>query len=68
MTLAIIHTHFLMNKESFFGMPFEKRMKVVLNEPLRDIQTLLNYQNIEPTILAFNTAEGIEDQLLEILT
>jgi hypothetical protein len=67
-TLAMLHAHYLMNKNSTFTKKYEKIFKLVLRESIRDIQRVLYYENTESTILAFNTNKKIQKKLFEYLT
>ena len=36
-TLAMLHAHYLMNKNSIFAKDYEKIFKFIIREPIRDI-------------------------------
>ena len=42
-TLALLHSHWLMNNHSNFAIDYEKILKNVLREPIRDIKNILSY-------------------------
>jgi len=67
-TLAILHFHYLMNKQSKFTKEYEKIFKYVIREPIRDIQNVLFYDNTESIILSFNTNKVVDKKLFELLT
>ena len=62
-TLAMLHAHYLMNKNSTFTKKYEKIFKFALREPLRDIRKVLYYESTESTILSFKADKNIEKKL-----
>ena len=52
-TLAMLHAHYLMNKNSTFAKQYEKIFKHAIREPLRDIRKVLHYESTESKILSF---------------
>ncbi len=67
-TLAMLHAHYLMNKDSSFAKQYEKIFKFALREPLRDIRKVLYYESTESTILSFKADKNIEKKLFQFLT
>ena len=62
-TLAMLHAHYLMNKNSSFTKEYEKIFKFALREPLRDIRKVLSYESTESIILSFKADKSIEKKL-----
>ena len=66
-TLSIFHAHYLMNIDSTFAKKYEKIFKLVLREPIRDIQNVLQHGNADTDILSFSTDGAVQKKLIEIL-